>query len=504
MGSYEPEWWPDAWKQTRCKYQFRHIELFLQADTTVKCKTIDQIAIREAIVDYRALYEQLRRQPFVEVQPHDPEINFPEFSILFADTRSKAKIVKLDVFDVLSWQVDQHPLQGIMGLTYRCSNESLAAGIYPRFEYEEINRVREISDANQWEWEKNSDQKCYLYEETWGSKQIFYNLTFYLPINGVPYFVATSPRTMYTIQVKDEQITIHFSNFKRIMNINIGFRFAPISYNMLLSNQEMVAKNQSSANRLVDAIRVKMETKSPYRSSSQKRLYDLKDELSRTEIPPYPDDPYLQIKEWIAKATPIIQVDWPNVFDNFTRLVTAYDWANLGLAAYSGILPDTYYHQLAWFKDVKEAQEFRQKILHFLDGLVVLSANRREALSKTNQSVHIHLGEKATVETLVVSHSITNSFNKIESAKISYELKQALQNLASSVNVMMGELPDEVAKQVAHDMETLTAEATSKSPRPAWYQLSIEGLKKAAEDVGEIGVPVLKCAAAVLALMMKV
>ena len=57
----------------------------------------------------------------------------------------------------------------------------------------------------------------------------------------------------------------------------------------------------------------------------------------------------------------------------------------------------------------------------------------------------------------------------------------------------MGEaLPQEKAEQVARDLQTLVAEASSKKPRKQWWQLSIEGLKKTAKDVGEIGKPVLE------------
>jgi len=61
-----------------------------------------------------------------------------------------------------------------------------------------------------------------------------------------------------------------------------------------------------------------MKTKSSNQSSVESRLFNLRDELSKTEIPPYPHDPYLHIKRWIAKATPIMRVDWANVFNDFS------------------------------------------------------------------------------------------------------------------------------------------------------------------------------------------
>lgn len=59
----------------------------------------------------------------------------------------------------------------------------------------------------------------------------------------------------------------------------------------------------------------------------------------------------------------------------------------------------------------------------------------------------------------------------------------------------------EGAEQVARDLETLTAEATSKEPRRKWWELSIEGLKDAAKNIGEIGKPVLELATRIVAIL---
>ena len=98
-------------------------------------------------------------------------------------------------------------------------------------------------------------------------------------------------------------------------------------------------------------------------------------------------------------------------------------------------------------------------------------------------------------------HTGSNSFNKLEFADISQELKNALQELTNAVDLMTKAMSDEAAEQVARDLATLTGELTSKSPRQQWWQLSIEGLKKAAKDVGEIGVPVIKLATMIVTLL---
>jgi hypothetical protein len=44
---------------------------------------------------------------------------------------------------------------------------------------------------------------------------------------------------------------------------------------------------------------------------------------------------------------------------------------------------------------------------------------------------------------------------------------------------------------MARDAEALLKEATSSQPRRRWYEVSLEGLKEAAKNIGEIADPVL-------------
>ncbi len=64
---------------------------------------------------------------------------------------------------------------------------------------------------------------------------------------------------------------------------------------------------------------------------------------------------------------------------------------------------------------------------------------------------------------------------------------------------MTSELPPDKAEQAARDLRDLTEEATSKEPRRAWYSLSAERLKEAAENLADIGKPVIELVGKVLA-----
>lgn len=87
---------------------------------------------------------------------------------------------------------------------------------------------------------------------------------------------------------------------------------------------------------------------------------------------------------------------------------------------------------------------------------------------------------------------------------VSTDIKPLLDQLAQAVENMSSELPDEVARQVRQDLSVLIGEAGSKTARKEWWQLSAEGLKKAATDVGEIGKPVLELVSRIVPLLLAI
>ena len=99
------------------------------------------------------------------------------------------------------------------------------------------------------------------------------------------------------------------------------------------------------------------------------------------------------------------------------------------------------------------------------------------------------------------NRSINNSFNKIAQSDAPDELKEHLEKLNDAVKEMIQRLPEAQQKQAAQDLQTLTDEALSEEPRRKWYELSAEGLIEAAKAVGEIAVPVITAAKAVLAFL---
>jgi len=134
----------------------------------------------------------------------------------------------------------------------------------------------------------------------------------------------------------------------------------------------------------------------------------------------------------------------------------------------------------------------------------MMEDNDVEEDNNSTAKTEVRLGDGTTVYgNVVIASSVRDSFNKVTSAEIPTELKDLLLELSKNVAKMSAVISEESAEQVVRDLEILTAEATSTAPRKQWLELSVEGLKKAAENVGAIGEPVLKLVALILPLLQQ-
>ena len=93
---------------------------------------------------------------------------------------------------------------------------------------------------------------------------------------------------------------------------------------------------------------------------------------------------------------------------------------------------------------------------------------------------------------VVAAETIKGSFNTIQKSNASDELKDNLSKLTQAVEVMAEELPKEKAEEAADDMKRLVEEATREKPNPKFYNVSIQGLIAAAQNLGKVGDEVIK------------
>ncbi len=117
----------------------------------------------------------------------------------------------------------------------------------------------------------------------------------------------------------------------------------------------------------------------------------------------------------------------------------------------------------------------------------------------------VSIGAGATVSgPVVVADRIEGSFNKVKEAAISSELKEVLSELLQQVSSLSKSMVPEQLEQVeamSRDAETLVKEVASPKPRRTILEATAQGIKDAAEAVGEVGVPILTTLAKLLPLI---
>lgn len=199
--------------------------------------------------------------------------------------------------------------------------------------------------------------------------------------------------------------------------------------------------------------------------------------------------------------------------DNLIELDKAADWLEWYAERYGGEVITNFDEQRPTFRDapfslqnvmngnldIYRMHEFR---IEHAD-IVCDTVNNIHSEKTTMTQIDVQLGNGVTIHgDFVVANSIKDSFNKVSSSSAPNDLKNLLKELATAVGKMTEQLPKETAQQVARDLDTLIAEATSPAPRKQWWQLSVDGLKKAAQDIGEIGKPVIELAGLLVPLLL--
>jgi hypothetical protein len=124
---------------------------------------------------------------------------------------------------------------------------------------------------------------------------------------------------------------------------------------------------------------------------------------------------------------------------------------------------------------------------------------------KTGDKVEVRLGNNAQISgNFVVAKTIENSFNKIDSSDLTNDIKELLKQLSTEVTKMTEHLSDDEAKDIVDDLETLVDKTTCEKPKRKWWSVSIDGLTKAAENLGKVGEPVLELLGKIAPLLIKI
>ncbi len=118
-----------------------------------------------------------------------------------------------------------------------------------------------------------------------------------------------------------------------------------------------------------------------------------------------------------------------------------------------------------------------------------------EVKNMTKQEKVIKIGKEAKISApVVIADTIENSFNTLMDSKLDDNLEQLLDQLLKEINEVNKKVPQDKAEEaeaMARDAEALVKEATSSKPRKRWYEVSLDGLKQAAINIGEIADPIM-------------
>jgi len=147
-------------------------------------------------------------------------------------------------------------------------------------------------------------------------------------------------------------------------------------------------------------------------------------------------------------------------------------------------------------------------------GAIVIGDNARQviivqgdhnAVTKTEKMIKIGAGASISAP-VVIADQLENSFNALAASQVNEDARALLEGLLKAVNEINKSAnagQAEAAQGMARDAETLVKEAVSPKPRRKWYEVSIEGLKQAAINIGEVAAPVVGILAKLAPLLLR-
>lgn len=120
----------------------------------------------------------------------------------------------------------------------------------------------------------------------------------------------------------------------------------------------------------------------------------------------------------------------------------------------------------------------------------------------SSRSESVTINNYGTIYNPQIQQGTKNSSQEITSTQADIEV--LLGKLTEAVKQMSLTLPEDVARQVQQDLLVLVGEARSNAARKEWWQLSADGLKKAAKNIGEIGSPVIELVSQIVPLLIAI
>jgi hypothetical protein len=140
----------------------------------------------------------------------------------------------------------------------------------------------------------------------------------------------------------------------------------------------------------------------------------------------------------------------------------------------------------------------------FFDKVGYVKIQRMYVEEMVNKKNEVNVsGQGNIVNVAEYMDNVTNNVNQnVNQATATDEVKNLVKQLTEKVSALSPSIEPEVAQQMGDDVEALSKEMTKPKPRKEWYQLTLKGLKEAAEALGAIGKPVIEIVLKLMPLLV--
>ncbi len=115
-----------------------------------------------------------------------------------------------------------------------------------------------------------------------------------------------------------------------------------------------------------------------------------------------------------------------------------------------------------------------------------------------NQSGTGNIANVAEFMSEVTNH-VTNNLERSSSGE---DVKQLVKQLSDQITAISSKVDPKQTQRMGTDLQTLSSEMAQPEPRRAWYELSLKGLKEAAQAVGDIAKPVIDTVSKLMTLLL--
>lgn len=152
------------------------------------------------------------------------------------------------------------------------------------------------------------------------------------------------------------------------------------------------------------------------------------------------------------------------------------------------------YHAETNTAEIKEIQEGIAQIMQELNLLNDIEPVVQNITINENNGI-VNTGH---IET------ISNSFNTVSNSAAPDELKEMIKSFLEQIQKLSEAPPagkEEDVDTVVKNGELLAKEAASEKPSSAWLQVSVQELKKAAENIGNLAAPIIVAAGKIIAAL---